>query len=93
MKQGYEKPVIYFETFKLDTAICSCGTGANAGLAGRPHHGDPHACYYGEGGAGNFCEDGTACVNDPLIEPIPHDLVVDAYCYHGPSPDVSVFAS
>lgn len=99
MRKVYKKPSIYIESFELDTAVCSCGAGANSGdWYGKPNHGGPDVCYYGFEGVGNFSDMPTSpCAIDKTdgIEEIPADADGDWYCYHNPTDDIGkvIFAS
>lgn len=97
MKKGYSKPMVYLESFELDTAIASCGAGANSGSwYGKPYHGDPDTCYFGLDGVGEFSDSPSSpCAADKndLITEIPKDLDGEYYCYHEPSGELKIFAS
>lgn len=98
MKEGYEKPTITFTTFELDTTVCGCGAGANAGgWYGKPQQGNPIDCYFGtDDGVGMFSDDpSSVCARNKndAIDEIPKDADGDSYCYHLPSDDRKIFAS
>ncbi|MDO5409351.1 MAG: hypothetical protein Q4F21_02735 [Lachnospiraceae bacterium] len=99
MKQGYEKPMIYFESFELDTAICSCGAGANGGSSfGIPQQGSPTTCAYFNTVSNIGIFSGDPCLDtDPndgkTYQSIPEGTDGSIYCYHQPTDDKRVFAS
>lgn len=97
MKKEYKKPTIYFESFELDTAIASCGAGANGGSSlGRPQQGNAMDCHFGSENSGMFLDTiGSVCSasQDDTIDEVPADADGDWYCYHQPEGTIKVFAS
>lgn len=99
MKKEYKKPSIYMESFELDTAICSCGAGANGGTAfGKPQHGSPTTCAYFNDVSNIGLFSGENCIDkDPndgkTYRFIPEGADGGMYCYQQPSGDIKVFAS
>lgn len=102
MKKKYSKPSIYMEFFEMNTAICSCGPGANSGYwGGKPNHGAPDTCEFRDytdieidGGHGYvimFTEQNQDCASSGAI--IPSDADGSIYCYQALSEDIMVFAS
>lgn len=97
MKKVYKKPSVYMESFEMNTAICSCGPGANSGFWGTtPNHGDPNTCEYRDSSPNGglvvmFTESNEDCVNAGAV--IPSDGDGSIYCYQALSDNITVFAS
>lgn len=100
MRKVYKKPSIYIESLELDTAICSCGVGANGGTSfGKPKHASAETCVYFNDVSnigmfvGDVCKD--LDPNDGIIYiSYPKEADGAIYCYHQPTDTEKViFAS
>lgn len=102
MKKSYSKPSIYIESFEMNTAICSCGPGANSGFwGGKPNHGSPDTCEIRDysdiifneeqGLVVMFTENNQDCKDAGAIIPSAEDGNI--YCYQALSEDKTIFAS
>ncbi len=88
MKNGYQKPSVYFETFELNQTIAAgCGAPGGGNSLGRPTHADKSGCGWEVGGVITWSVAGIC--ND--IAGV--DETIEGVCWNNPSGGTTVFNS